>query len=203
MNNMKEKNIIMLGPLGMRFFAWAQLEQKDQVKTGDFARVSGLSSKQEANLLYKLSSKGLVLKLYRGLYLVPKKIPINGQYSPSPYLIISKYMKNKNAKFQISGFSIFNSYGYSNQVSSWFTVYNNKFSKRCYIKQYRIDFVKVMTKRLGDVKKVVSYNENKSEPAFISSPEQALLDAVYDYKKFGSLPKAYNWIFYALKYKKN
>ena len=198
---MKERNI-MLGLLGIRFFAWAQLEQRDQVKTGDFARVSELSPKQEADLFYKLSSKGLILKLYRGLYLVPKRIPINGQYSPSPYFIISKYMRNKNAKFQISGPAIFNSYGYSDQVSSWFTVYNNKFSKRCYIKQYRIDFVKVMTKRLGEVKKVVSYDENKLEPAFISSAEQTLLDAVYDYKKFGTLPKAYNWMFYALKYKR-
>ena len=199
--NMKTRNI-MLGPLGMRFFAWTQLEQKDQVQTGDFARVSGLSSKQEADLFYKLSSKGFILKLWRGIYLVPKRIPIDGQYTPSPYLIISKYMRNKDAKFQISGPAIFNSYGYSNQISSWFTVYNNKFSKRCYIKQYRIDFVKIVTKRLGDVKQVVSYDEDQSEPAFISSAEQTLLDAVYDYKKFGTLPKAYDWIFYSLKYKK-
>ena len=120
----------MLGPLEMRFFAWVQLEQRDQVKTGDFVKVSGISSKQEANLLYNLSSKGLILKLWRGLYLTPKRIPINGQYLPSPYLIISKYMRNMNAKFQISGPSIFNLYGYSDQISSWFTVYNNKVSKR-------------------------------------------------------------------------
>lgn len=201
---MKTKNIknIMLGPLEMRFFAWLQLEQKDQVKTGDFVNVSGISFKQEADLLYKLSSKGLILKLWRGLYLVPERIPISGQYTPSPYLIISKYMRNMGAKFQISGPSIFNLYGYSNQISSWFTVYNNKLSKKCYIKQYHIDFVKVVTRRLGDVKKVVSYGESKLESALISSAEQTLLDAVYDYKRFGTLPKAYNWIFYALKYKK-
>ena len=34
---MKTKNI-MLGPLGMQFFAWTQLENKEQVKTGDFAK---------------------------------------------------------------------------------------------------------------------------------------------------------------------
>ena len=186
----------------MQFFAWAQLEQKNQVKTGDFAKVSGISSKQEADLFYNLSSKKLILKLWRGLYLIPQKIPVNGQYNPSPYLIISKYMRNMDAKFQISGPSIFNLYGYSDQVSSWFTVYNNKVSKEYYIRQYRIDFVKVITKRLGDVKKIVSYDENKLEPALTSSPEQTLLDAVYDYKRFGTLPKAYGWISYALRYKK-
>ena len=111
-------------------------------------------------------------------------------------------MRNMDAKFRISGPSIFNSYGYSDQISSWFTVYNNKISKKCYIKQYRIDFVKVVKERSGDIKKVISYNENQSEPALISSAEQTLLDAVYDYKKLGTLPKAYDWIFYALKYKK-
>ncbi len=35
-----------------------------------------------------------------------------------------------------------------------------------------------------------------------SSPEQAILDAVYDYKKFGTLPKAYNWVVDSLKDKK-
>ena len=42
-------NSPILGPLGIQFFAWAQLEQNDQAKTGDFAKVSGLSSKQEAD----------------------------------------------------------------------------------------------------------------------------------------------------------
>lgn len=31
---MKERKV-MLGPLGMQFFPWTQLENKEQVKTGD------------------------------------------------------------------------------------------------------------------------------------------------------------------------
>ena len=199
--NMKSANI-MLGPLELQFFAWTQLENKEQVKTGDFARVKGLSAKQEADLLYNLSSSGIILKLWRGLYLVPPRIPLGGSWSPSPYLIISKYMRNSDAKFQISGPAIFNLYGYSNQVSAWFTVYNNKVSKNLYILQYYLDFVKVIEKRLGDVKKRSPYGVQKSEPALVSTAEQALLDAVYDYKKYGTLPKAYDWITVALRNKK-
>ncbi len=195
---MKTKNI-MLGPLGMQFFAWTQLENKEQVKTGDFAKVKGLSAKQEADLFYKLSSSGIIVKLWRGLYLVPPNIPLGGSWSPSPYLVISKYMRNLDAKFQISGPAVFNLYGYSNQVSSWFTVYNNKISKKLYILQYRLNFVKVIKNRLGDVKKRVPYGIKKSQPALVSSAEQALLDAVYDYKKYGTLPKAYDWIAMGIK----
>ena len=192
----------MLGPLEMQFFAWAQLENKEQVKTGDFAKVRGLSAKQEADLLYNLSSSGIILKLWRGLYLVPSKIPLGGGWSPSPYFVMSKYMRNLAAKFQISGPAIFNLYGYSDQVSAWFTVYNNKVSKRLYILQYHLDFVKVVESRLGDVKKQAPYGVKKSEPALVSSAEQTLLDAVYDYKKYGTLPKAYDWISFAVQYKK-
>ena len=34
------------------------------------------------------------------------------------------------------------------------------------------------------------------------SPEQVILDAVYDYKKYGTLPKVYDWIADSLKDKK-
>ena len=198
---MKTGNV-MLGPLEMQFFAWTQLENKEQVRTGDFAKVKDLSAKQEADLFYNLSSSGVILKLWRGLYLVPPKIPLGGSWSPSSYLVISKYMRNLDAKFQISGPAIFNLYGYSDQVSAWFTVYNNKVSKKLYILQYHLDFVKVVENRLGDVKKRAPYGVKKSEPALVSSAEQALLDAVYDYKKYGTLPKAYDWIATAVQDKK-
>ena len=193
---------ITLGPLETQFFAWTQLENKEQVKTGDFARVKGLSAKQEADLLYNLSSSGIIVKLWRGLYLVPPRIPLGGSWSPSPYLVISKYMRNLDAKFQISGPAIFNLYGYSDQVSAWFTVYNNKVSKKLYILQYHLDFVKVIENRLGDMKERAPYGVKKSEPALISSAEQTLLDAVYDYKKYGTLPKAYDWIAITVRNKK-
>ena len=198
------KGSTMLGPLEVQFFAWTQLEKKKQVQTGDLVKSMNLSSKQEANLLYNLSSSGFILKLWRGFYLIPEKIPPKGLWSPSPYLVINKYMENVGARnFHISGQAIFNKYGYSDQLSSWFTIYNNKISKKIYILQYHLDFVKVISKRLGVVKKMKSYiGDERFIWARLSSPEQTILDAVYDYKKFGTLPKVYDWIADSLKYKK-
>ena len=194
----------MLGPMEVQFFAWTQLENKDQVQTGDLVKAMNLSPKQEANLLYNLSSSGFIVKLWRGFYLIPKKIPSKGFWSPSPYLVISKYMENAGAtKFHISGPAVFNKYGYTDQLSSWFTVYNNKISKKMYILQYHLDFIKVVSSRLGTVKKIKSYaNDGKFVWVRYSSPEQAILDTVYDYKKFGTLPKAYDWIANSLRNKK-
>ncbi len=188
----------------IQFFAWIQLEKKRHVRTSDLVKAMNLSTKQSADLLYNLSSSGFIVKLQRGFYLVPQKIPSGGCWSPSPYLIINKYMENAGTKkFYVSGPAIFNLYGYSDQVSSWFTVYNNKFSKKLYILQYHLDFVKVVSSRLGIVRKIKSYDDMGGVIwTACGSPEQTLLDAVYDYKKYGTLPKAYDWISNALKDKK-
>ena len=194
----------MLGPMEVQFFAWTQLENKGQVQTGDLVKAMNLSSKQEADLLYNLSSSGFIVKLWRGFYLIPKKIPSKGLWSPSPDLVIKKYMENAGAtKFYISGPAVFNKYGYTDQLSSWFTIYNDKISKKMYILQYHLDFTKVVSARLGAVKKIKSYTDDgKFIWASYSSPEQAILDAVYDYKKFGTLPKVYDWIADSLRNRK-
>ena len=191
----------MLGPMEVQFFAWTQLEKKDQVQTGDLVKAMHLSPKQEADLFYNLSSSGFIVKLWRGFYLVPWKIPSRGLWSPSPYLVINKYMENAGAKkFYISGPAIFNKYGYSDQLSSWFTVYNDKISKKLYILQYHLDFTKVIPSRLGTIIKMKSYiGDGGFVWAKNGSPEQVILDAVYDYKKYGTLPKVYDWIADSLK----
>ena len=185
----------------VQFFAWTQLENRDQVQTGDLVKSMNLSPKQEADLFYNLSSSGFIIKLHRGFYLIPNKIPSKGLWSPSPYLVINKYMENAGVKkFYVSGPAIFNKYGYSDQLSAWFTVYNDKISKKKYILQYHLDFKKVVPSRLGDIKKMKSYiGDGKFVWARIGSPEQVILDAVYDYKKYGTLPKAYNWIIDSLR----
>ena len=113
-------------------------------------------------------------------------------------------MENAGAeKFYISGPAIFNLYGYSDQVSPWFTVYNSSLSKRLYILQYHLDFVKTASSRLGAVRKIKAYDgAGEAVWAPCGSPERVLLDAVHDYKKYGTLPKAYEWISRALKDKK-
>ncbi|MCY4512996.1 MAG: hypothetical protein OXB86_04845, partial [Bdellovibrionales bacterium] len=72
----------MLGPMEVQFFAWTQLENKDQVQTGDLVKAMNLSPKQEADLLYNLSSSGFIVKLWRGVYLIPKKNPTQGVLLP-------------------------------------------------------------------------------------------------------------------------
>ena len=189
-----------LGPMARQFFAWAQMEKRDQVRTGDLVQAMALSKQQEASLLHSLSARGLILRLWRGLYLVPSQLPTKAGWSPSPCFIIAKYMEALRARFHISGYAMFNWHGFSDQISSWFTVYNNKASKTIYVLQYRIQFVKVRPKRIGSVHK-----KNKKATGLwdlYSSPEQVLFDAIHAHSNFGTLPKAYEWLIFSYQNKK-
>jgi predicted transcriptional regulator of viral defense system len=201
MKNMKTGQPV-LGPIEMRFFSWAQSKRRTELKTGDLVQALKLSPKQEADLLYNLSRRGLLLKLWRGFYLVPERLPAGGQWSPSPYLIINSYMTELKATYQISGPVVFNSYGYSTQMASEFAIYNNRVSKKVDIRQYKFAFVKVDEKRLGATKEFQPYGESKNAVAIFSTQPRMLLDAIADYKRFGTLPEAYGWILGAIKDKK-
>lgn len=191
-----------LGPLEMRFFSWVQFKKRGEIRTGDLVQALKLSPKQEADLLYNLSRRGLLVKLWRGFYLAPDRLPTGGKWSPSPYLIINKYMNEMKAKYQVSGPVVFNSYGYSTQLASEFVIYNNRVSKKVDIKQYKFIFVKVNEARLGATKEFQPYGEPTDTVAIFSSQPRMLLDAVADYKRFGSLPEAYSWVLAAIREKK-
>ena len=112
-------------------------------------------------------------------------------------------MGELGAKYQISGPVVFNSYGCSTQMASEFVIYNNRISKRVDLTQYRFIFAKLVSSKLGATKKFQPYGEDKDSVAIFSSQARMLLDAVSDYKRFGTLPDAYFWIVKAIKEKKS
>ena len=67
---MNEKEPV-LGKFKMQFLAWIQLEKKTQVVTGETAEAFGLTAIQERKLLSRISQQGLIVRLRRGLYMVP------------------------------------------------------------------------------------------------------------------------------------
>ena len=81
-----------LGKLATRFFAYVQLRKMETIAIGELTEVLGLTAVQEQKLLYRLSRSGWIVRLRRGLYLVPPRIPA-GPWSPGIYLSIQKLFK--------------------------------------------------------------------------------------------------------------
>ncbi len=175
-----------LGNLSSRFFAYAQLRKKDIIRTGELAPVLGITESQERDLLRRLSKSGWIVRLKRGVYLVPPRIPAGGKYSPGVALILQKLMEQQDGRYQICGPS-----GLDDQIPSVTYAYNNRISGSRKIGNLSFQFIKVADERLGATHAVRTQNGGQ---IIYSSKARTLMDAVYDWSRFNSLPRGYDWI---------
>ena len=180
-----------LGSLSSRFFAFVQLKKLDIVRTGEIAPILDISASQERDLFHRLSDSGWILRLKRGVYLVPPRIPAGGKYSPGSALILQKLMEEEQGRYQICGPSAFNFYGLDDQIPSVTYLYNNRISGKRSIGSLAFQFIKVSDERLGSVNAVSTRGDMEM---IYSSIARSLMDAVYDWSRFNSLPRGYGWI---------
>ncbi len=179
-----------LGSLSSRFFAYVQLKKLEIVRTGDIAPILGITGSQEADLFRRLSFSGWIVRLKRGVYLVPSRIPPGGKYSPGAALILQKLMAEEEGEYQICGPTAFNSYGLDDQIPNVTYLYNNRISGKRSIGNLAFQLIKVADERLGAVKAV----RTRHTETIYCSKARTLMDAVYDWSRFNSLPRGYDWI---------
>jgi predicted transcriptional regulator of viral defense system len=180
-----------LGQLETAALALAQMRNLRTMQVGQLASGLRISAKQERELLSRMSRSGLIAKVRKGLYLFPPKLPLGGIWTPDEATAINALMTDRNARYQITGPKAFNRYGYSEQLPSLTTIYNDAISGERRIGSISLKLVKVARDRLGGVEKV---GTPTGETLVFSSRARTLVDAVYDWSLFDSLPDAYDWI---------
>jgi predicted transcriptional regulator of viral defense system len=182
---------IELGPLEVQFFAYTQMRKKELVRTGELSKVLGISPKQEWELMSRMSRAGVIIRLKRGVYLVPPRVPPGGRYGVDEYLILEKLMEVLKGLYQVSGPNAFNYYGFSEQIPNRVYVYNNRIYGDRRIGGRQFSFIKTDDSRLGDT---IALKTKTGSKGIMASKTRALLDAVYDWSRFNTIPKAYQWI---------
>lgn len=180
-----------LGALEARFFAYTQLRGLGTVPQGTLQASLGLSAAQERRLLSRLTVAGLIARVSRGLYLVPPRLPLGGRWSPDEVLALNTLMRAAKARYQICGPNAFNRYGFDDQIPARLYAYNTRFSGQRTIGTVTLVLIKVANSRLGAVELLKTAT---GERATFSSRTRTLVDAVYDWARFNSLPRAYDWI---------
>jgi len=110
-----------LGPLEVQFFAYTQMRKKTLVRTGELTGALGINPKQEPELFSRMARAGLIIRLKRGVYLVPPRLPPGGRFGVDEYLILEKFMEVLKGRYQISGPSALNYYGFSDQIPNRLT----------------------------------------------------------------------------------
>jgi predicted transcriptional regulator of viral defense system len=191
MNNRMKRGKTELGSLEMQLLAYVQLRKKDMIKTGEMSSFLAISSKQERELLSRMARSGLIIRLKRGVYLVPPRMPSGGRWAASEYLILSKLMTVLEGKYQISGPNAFNFYGYDDQVPNRVYVYNNRIFGEKNIGRVEFVFIKTSDSRLGSIKR---FRTPDGVEAIMASRARALLDAIYDWSRYNTIPRAYGWV---------
>ncbi|MFI4938432.1 MAG: DUF6088 family protein [Candidatus Berkiellales bacterium] len=180
-----------LGDLGEKFFSWIQLKNRELVRLGELQTILRISNKQEKELLSRLSRKGYIIRLQRGTYLVPQKLPPGGHWAPNEYTMIYELMKLLNADYQICGPLAFQKFGFNTQIPNIIAVYNTKKSGLTKIGKMTFQLIKISPTRIGSREKIKLAS---GKIVYVSNLERTIMDAIYDYSRFNTLPIAYNWI---------
>jgi predicted transcriptional regulator of viral defense system len=100
-----------LGKLGTAFFSLVQTRHLAIVYIGDLQEPLRLTADQEQQLLKRLTRNGFIIRLARGVFLVPNKIPAGGFWQPNSNYIILKLMEYYKAKYYVGGLSAIQYYG--------------------------------------------------------------------------------------------
>lgn len=176
---------------GLRAVSYAQFLQKEVILLGDIATGLGITKAQEMRLLSRLEGNGQIIRLKRGAYYVPSKLSPSGRLNVSEYFILSNLMKLEGANYQISGPNAFHRYGFDEQVPNRLFVYNDRFSGEKEIGGYSFAFVKTSAERFQGSIKTISPDGAK---IIIASKAKSLIDAIYDWPRFNTIPRAFEWI---------
>lgn len=181
----------ILGELETRALAYCQSRERKVVETGELVHALKWTKEQERKILSKLARKGFMARVRRGLYLVPDRLPLGGRWSPGEVLALTTLIEDRDGAYQISGPNAFHRYGWTEQVPNRVYVYNNRISGDRQISSVALTLIKVSDDRLGGTEVVRTPD---GFDAVYASRARSLVDAVYDWSRFDTLPRAYDWI---------
>ncbi len=171
--------------------AYLQMRKRRTVRTGELTEPLQLTRDQERELFRRMARGELIARVRPGLYLVPAQLPLGGSWSPDETLALNTLMEDRRGRYQICGPNAFNRYGFDEQVPTRVYAYNNRISGERTIGVIALTLIKVADERLGETEEVQT---PEGLTAVYSSRVRTLVDAVYDWSRFNSLPRAYGWI---------
>jgi predicted transcriptional regulator of viral defense system len=180
-----------LGEAERRLFAYAQMRGQATLRAGELVKALRMTAPAERNLLSRLSKAGWIARVRRGLYLVPQTLPLGGKWTPGEVLALETLMEEVKGTYQLCGPNVFNRYGWDQQVPNRTYAYNNKLSGEQTVGAIALSLIKVADARLGGTE------EDRTRDGLVAvypSRARALVDAVYDWARFNSLPRGFRWI---------
>lgn len=159
--------------------------------TGEMAKLLGISGARERVLIRDLIGTGSLTRVQRGRYLLrPPKLR-SKVWSPTEALTLKSLIVDAGGQYQLCGPIAFQHYGWDDQIPNRVHAYNNLISGERAVGNVALTLIKVDTLRLGATE--ASLTPEAVEFVW-PTRARALMDAVYDWSVFNSLPRGYDWI---------
>ncbi len=146
--------------------------EKRKLITKDFTKKVFGDAKKAANIVDRLTKKGRLIQLERGKYIqVPIKAP-NQLWAPNEFVLAGLWMKN--VLNYIGYFTMYNYWGFTEQIPQTIFILNTKKSCKKIIGNIAYQAVKIDPKKYYGIKKTKIENEIIS----ISDKERTLVDFI-------------------------
>ena len=171
--------------------AYLQLRKKRTVRTGELTGPLRLTPVQERELFRRMLRGQMIARVRPGLFLVPATLPLGNAWTPFPAQALTALMEDRGGRYQICGLNAFNRYGLDEQIPNRTVAYNDRISGERTIGAVSLILIKVATRRLGST--VVATTADGYREVW-ASRARTLVDAVYDWARFNSLPRGFRWI---------
>ncbi len=178
MNSKTQSKIEPLPPLGA-------------VRLGDASRDFDDSRNQERALVRRLLRSGGAIRLRRGRFLIRPTDQQGAVWAPTESLVLKSLILDCGGQYQLCGPITFQRYGWDDQIPNRIHVYNTLDSGEREIGSVALDLIKVAPSRLGATE--VTSHPDGTELIW-PTRARALFDAVYDWSRFNSLPRGYDWM---------
>jgi len=159
-----------LTPNEIGLLARFEYEGKEVYTRADISSFCGDESRADY-LIRRLLIKNRLRNIVKNVYLfIPMKAP-GGKWAGNEYVIAKALARGAN--YYIGYSSVFNSYGFTDQVAQMIHVVNEKYSLKKNVGGIRYKFIKVLPNRMYGLE---TRRINKEDIVF-ASKERALIDA--------------------------
>jgi predicted transcriptional regulator of viral defense system len=159
--------------------------------TGEIAQALGISAARERALIRDLTREGSLFPVQRGRYILRPPNYRFAPWSPTEALSLKSLVLDAGGRYQLCGPSAFQHFGWDDQIPNRAYAYNNRISGERTVGAVVLTLIKVDLSRLGATG--VSITPEGIELVW-PTRARALLDSVYDWSRFNSLPRGYDWI---------
>lgn len=182
---MSPKNTLSeLGPIEANVVGRLTYEKKTIVTTKDLDKLFKLSPEDRKQVVFRLKKKNRLTPIKRGVYVFSPLEAGPAGTGINPFLIPPVFFPRKN--YYIGYSTMFNYYGFTEQLFQTLYVLNTSMSKEKIICRFPCKFVKIPEGRLYGLETI----KIQSTDVVISAKERTLIDLLYFNKPVGGVQPA-------------